>query len=117
MKPLYFRYVLLLQNRSYRVKIEPINYDWHHLAFVYGNNNLLIYHDGILVGSDETGQETTMESGDGKMIIARHFTNSDKNYISMHLDELMMWNEALDLDEIHDLYKVYKGYTNEETGK
>ena len=33
----------------------------------------------------------------------------------MHLDELMMWDEALNSDEVHDLYKVYNGYTNEET--
>ena len=50
------------------------------------------------------------------MVIGRHFTNTDVNYVSMHLDELLVWNEALDPDEIHDLYEVYDGYTNEEIG-
>ena len=108
---------MLLQNRSYRVKIGPINYDWYHLAFVFGNDSLLIYHNGLLVKSDETGEDTIRESGDRKMVIGRHFTNSDSNYVSMHLDELMMWDEALNSDEVHDLYKVYNGYTNEETEK
>ena len=42
---------------------------------------------------------------------------SQINYVSMHLDELMMWNEALDSDEVHDLYEAYDGYTNEEAEK
>ena len=98
------------------MKIGPINYDWYHLALVFGNGSLLIYHNGILVKSDETGVAKIKENGDGKMVIGRHFTNSDKNYVSMHLDELMMWNEALDPQEIHDLYKKYDGYTNKQTG-
>ena len=51
------------------------------------------------------------------MVIGRHFTKSDKDYVSMHLDKVMMWNEVLDSDEVHDLYKAYNGYMNEETEK
>ena len=83
---------------------------------MYGNDSLLIYYNGTLVGSDQTGQPETKESGDGKMVIGRQFTNKDENYVSMKIDELMMWNEALDLDEMNDLYKKYNGYANEETG-
>ena len=50
------------------------------------------------------------------MVIGRQFTNTDEHYVSMHLDELMMWNEALDSDEINTLYNKFNGYTNEETG-
>ena len=48
------------------------------------------------------------------MVIGRQFTSRDEHYVSMHLDELMMWNEALDSEEVHDLYNKYKGYTNEK---
>ena len=64
----------------------------------------MIYHDANLVGSDESGETKIKENGKGKMVIGRQFTNSDKNYVSMHLDEVMMLNEALDSDEINTLY-------------
>ena len=93
-----------------------MNYNWHHLVFLFGNDSLLIYHNGILVGSDETPEIRTKESGKGRMVMGRQFTNTDEHYVSMHLDELMMWNEALDSDEINTLYNKFNGYTNEETG-
>ena len=93
-----------------------MNYNWHHLVFLFWNDSLLIYHDGNLVGSDETPEIRTKESGDGKMVIGRHFTNTDEHYVSMYLDELMMWNEALDSNEINSLYNKNNDYSNEEIG-
>ena len=96
--------------------IEPVNYDWHHLALVYRNDSLLIYHNGTLVESDETREiRDDKESGNGRMVIGRQFVNRDEKYVSMHLDEVMMWNEALDADEINNLYVNYNGYSNLES--
>ena len=115
---LYFRYVLMLTNHTYKVTIIPINYDWHHLAFVYGNNSLLIYHNGTLVDSDLIGEiRDERKGGDEKMVIGRQFVNKDEKYVSMHLDEVMMWNQALDSDEINYLYNKYNRHSNEEIGK
>ena len=50
------------------------------------------------------------------MVIGQQFTNTDVNYVSMHLDELMMWNEALDSEEINTLYNKYNSCSNEEIG-
>ena len=102
---LSFRYLLILEEKVYAVDIEPLNKNWHHLALVYGNNSLLIYHNGTLVGSDETGNIITRrESGNGRMVIGRQFTDRDEKYVSMHLDEVMMWNQALNVEEIKYIY-------------
>ena len=61
-----------------------------------------------ILWSDETGEmNDDKESVDRKMVIGWHFTDSDENYISMSLDEVMMWNEAFDSEEINYLYNSY----------
>ena len=104
---------MILKNKNLRVKINPVNYDWYHLAFVYGDDSLLIYYNGNRVQVEETVQTGSYGNGDGKMVIGRQFTNRDEKYVSMHLDEVMMWNQSLDADEINNLYKKYNGYSNQ----
>ena len=107
---------MILKEKVYAVDIELLNKNWHHLAFVYGTNSLLIYHNGTLVGSDETGNTINgRESGNGRMVIGQQFTNTDEKYVSMHLDEVMMWNEALNVEEIKYIHSRYNGYSNPES--
>ena len=52
----------------------------------------------------DTSRFTRWHSGDGRIVIGREFTDRDEGYTSMHIDELIFFNQALTDDNVHELY-------------
>ena len=51
-----------------------------------------------------------MGSGDGRVVVGRIYTNSDRQYGSVDVDELLFFNQALGEQQIRDLKKMMWTY-------
>ena len=62
-----------------------------------------IFQNGVEVSVETglTGREYT--PGDGRIVIGRRFTGSDREYISVQVDELLLFNKTLSEEEIRKL--------------
>ena len=73
---------------------------WHHYVLVYANNRITIYVDGI----EQCSMNVTEEGATGAVIIG-----ANKNLLQHFeggIDEIAIWNRALSLQEIQNLYSV-----------
>ena len=49
---------------------------------------------GMEVVNDATG-DATRSAGDGRIVVGRYFTDDDRYYMSMQIDELIFFNKSL----------------------
>ena len=63
-----------------------------------------IYYNGAEVASATTKTVRSYPSGDGRIVVGRHFTNEDRRYISMQVDELIYFNAVLTSDDVQSIY-------------
>ena len=84
----------------------PINIDrWYHIAITRGNNIYRLYVDGIEV-KNSGGSAPVANSRDfivGAMDQTGNPPNKPVNYFSGWLDELRIWNKALDPQHIRQM--------------
>ena len=59
-----------------------------------------IYYDGVRRGNDTSMSLYSFNTGDGRIVIGRRETDSDDNYGSAQLDELIFFNKKLSESEI-----------------
>ena len=59
-----------------------------------------MFLNGTLEKSDTTLYDDSYSGGDGQLVVGRLFTNSDKYYSSVDLDELYFFNTSLTQDQI-----------------
>ena len=72
-----------------------------------GPNNgegIEIYYNGTEVKSDGVKQARSMSSGDGRIVVGRHYTDQDWEYASVQVDELIYFNAALSSDHVQSIY-------------
>jgi len=81
---------------------------WHHLAAVKSGTNAELYVDGVLEGS---GTMPGTVPADGDLVIA---TNSAIVFFTGSIDEVRIWNIALDLTAIQT--NIYSELTGGEAG-
>ena len=86
---------------------------WHHFAIVLPghsvDNEPILYHNGNKVDSWITyAQARTCQSGTGKLVIGRHFSDRNFDYSSTIVDELTFWNRNLTNGEVKSIYDSYK---------
>ena len=83
---------------------------WTHIVLNYiGPNDgegIRVYYNGTEVESDTTKTTRSYAPGDGRIVVGRSYTDSDKYYASMHIDELIFFNKALSTNDIKLLYNV-----------
>ncbi len=80
--------------------------EWHHLAAIYNGSNKIIYMDGeILAKIDATG---TINSGEGLNLFIGAELNDliPTNSYHGNIDEVKIYNYALNTDEVAELYKT-----------
>ena len=67
-----------------------------------GTNTIQIYQDGkeAYSGLFDNAEHSP---GDGRIVIGRRFTGSDREYISVQVDELLLFNKTLSEEEIRKL--------------
>ena len=70
---------------------------WQHLAGVYDGANVLIYVDGVLVGSEP--QTGTILSNTEPLLVGRRALN-DERYFKGLIDEVRVYDGALSQSEI-----------------
>jgi hypothetical protein len=92
--------------------------EWHHVIGIVDNDTLLIkyYLDGIITESKSISTYQTTNTY--PLILGRHFTNSDGSggytyYFNGQIDDLRIYNRALNESEIKELYKM--GSLNKNT--
>ena len=107
---MFFSYRLfLIDGRFWATSTTEIAYgQWVHLAFVYHGPNegegISIYYNGERVSEDRTKHEISVSPSDENtaIVIGRRFRLKDSYYVSVAVDELMLWNRPLSDNDIQN---------------
>ena len=75
------------------------------LNYIGPNNGqgIQIYYDGVEVDSDTVQDVQSCSAGDGRIVVGRQFTDRDRDYASVMVDELLFFNQTLTAEEISTL--------------
>jgi len=76
--------------------------DWHHLVGTYNGSEVVIYVDGVYEG--DCSVEVTPAVPAHVRIGARD--SVEKHYFNGTIDDVRIYDRALDADEVEELYKV-----------
>ena len=63
-----------------------------------------IYYNGTEVAKKQGKRVRSHAAGDGRIVVGRQYTNSDRNYASVEVDELIYFNAALTSDDVQSIY-------------
>ena len=81
---------------------------WTHIVLNYiGPNDgqgIRIYNDATEKANDTSKYEKIYSPGDGRIVVGRYETDKDRNYVSVQVDELIFFNQALSMNDIKLLY-------------
>ena len=77
---------------------------WYHMVLVFHGpsegQGISVYHDGVLVKNDPTKIVTNYSENSGIVIIGKLQTDSNEDFGSIMVDELMFWDRQLLAEEI-----------------
>nr|WP_203226907.1 LamG-like jellyroll fold domain-containing protein [Confluentibacter flavum] len=78
---------------------------WHHIAVTFNGSTYKLYMDGVEKASANGSAPTAndMECLLGAMDQANNPPNKPVNYYHGWIDELRIWNKALDIEHIHQM--------------
>ena len=62
-----------------------------------------MFFNGEEVASDTTKYATPRSAGDTRIVVGRRYTDWDRDYASITIDELIFFNRFLKVDEIETL--------------
>ena len=63
-----------------------------------------MYINGTEVASDTTKHEGSYSPGDGRIVVGRYYTDKDRDYASVQVDELIYFDAALTSDDVQLIY-------------
>ena len=86
--------------------------EWHHFVADFFRTQqedaIFLFLDGNLLVSDKTlVDDSGVPAGNGHVQIGRAYTDSDFEYGSVVIGEILFFNRVLKSDEIEALYKQY----------
>ena len=88
--------------------VHSVPTKWTHIVLNYiGPNDgqgIRIYFDGLKVKSDTDKRARSYSAGNGRIVVGRKFTNQDRDYVSVEMDELIFFNAALRSDNVQSIY-------------
>lgn len=103
-------------NVPYTMTIADDN--WHNAVSVYDGTNLLLYVDGVNVGS--TARTGTFEAAENKLYLGEFGAGYSVYFFNGSVDETQLWNRALSPQEISASYDagagIYNNFTNLANG-
>ena len=81
--------------------------EWTHVVLNYlgSNEGIQIFFDEELKESDTTKALFTESAADGRIVVGRRYTDRNRLYGSIELDELIFFNQALTVDDIETLHQ------------
>ena len=65
-----------------------------------------IYYDGTEVVRDTDKSAWSYPAEDGRIVLRRQYTDQDRLYSSIQVDELIFFNEKLNSNDIDTLFKL-----------
>ena len=113
----YLDYVILSFSR-YFFHTHDANYfasatlpsGWTHIVLNYigsgTGEGIRVFYNGQQVASDTTSWGYIRHAPNGKIVIGRVYTDHNVYYSSVHIDDLALFNRALNSTEISALYNV-----------
>ncbi len=90
--------------------VTPLNNEWHHVAFTFGEGALKVYVDGVesAVSATYDAAMTTIFSGTSPLSIGSHFDSAATSFFAGNIDEPVLWNSALTATQIASIYNAGK---------
>ena len=83
---------------------------WTHFIINYigseDGEGIRIYYDGVRRENDTSMNLNSFNTGDGRIVIGRVYTDIDDRYASVQLDELIFFNIKLSDSEISILSQI-----------
>ena len=82
---------------------------WTHVVLNYigpdSGQGIQIYLDGVHTKSDLESAKTTYTRtlGDSKVVLGRRYADQDKDYASVEIDDLVLFNSNIDIIQIQML--------------
>ena len=83
---------------------------WFHIVLNYSTSQdrsprLRAYVNAQERLKDSTPYRQDSESGDGRIVLGRAYSEVNDFYTSMEVDEVVFYNEWLDVNEINELFR------------
>ena len=104
---IYFRFKLYVLDGRYEATYNPVTAGWFHIVLNYLGPNedegIRGYFNGVegLSASAFGGSGRERDpTGDGRIVIGRQWTDRNRNYGGIQVDEMMFFNQTLDIVEI-----------------
>ena len=85
----------------------PVNDDeWHHFVGTFDGQFMLLYSDGVNIGSVETPNDGIFYSSDGLVVLGKdgNNTNPSTAHYQGDMDDVGIWNRSLTEEEVLGLY-------------
>ena len=83
---------------------------WIHYAFVLGVRNetdgFTVYVNSVLATEVSKCSGEEFAPGSGAMVIGRCYPDFDSRYVSVVVDELLLWNRKLTQPEIQQIFNM-----------
>ena len=106
---MFFRFAVNVLNGEFSARFS-IPTGWTHIVLNYIGPNegegTRVYYNAAEVASDTTKSEKTYPTGDGRIVVGRYYTDEDRYYMSMQIDELIFFNKTLSTTDIKHLYNA-----------
>jgi Concanavalin A-like lectin/glucanases superfamily len=77
--------------------------NWHYATLTFNGTTLFLFVDGKPIGNKLFIKETPDNTGNQPLRIGANSLNEDK-FFTGQVDEIMLWNRALDMSEIENMY-------------
>ena len=103
-----FRYSVRINGQEFSSVLDKPT-GWFHVVVNYLGYNegqgIKVYNNGVEVGNDTTingggGCQQSQCEPDGRIVVGRYYTRMNTPTVSLQVDQLAFFNEALSLDEI-----------------
>ena len=111
----YFRPVIYVPDGRYELSYGLDDFqptDWIHIVVNYIGSNegegVRMYINGEKMDSDteKTAGHLTYSTGDGRIVVGRRRTDKDQDYVSVQVDELIIFNRTLSNVEVESIYNA-----------
>lgn len=83
--------------------------DWHHIVGVRDSGTNYLYIDGALQTDNDTVALANPATAE-PFVIGRYYTDFDNYYLDGYIDHVFVYSEALDSDEVLEIYNKATPY-------